>query len=243
MPKRGVTIIEMLVVIVVIAILVTIALPSLRGAKKRAEDIRRLNTTRQLLVATYAYSGANRQYFPYFGVAGEPEAIPAHEGWSFPPQSRYFTRTQLYWASLLVPTYYDANRDSGINLSVENPSAAEDGQPDSIFRTLFALSTTTSAAPAYWDTDEPPDDLALLRATRTTEMSSPSSKGLIVDLLFDTSQRGAIGSSFTRIGMGDGSAARRQWGLADPQNVVSRPYGAIAWEVLSTRHGLRGRDY
>jgi len=75
-------------------------------------------------------------------------------------------------------------------------------------------------------------------------MAYPSSKGLVVDALFDAEDENTDHGIFhARVGMGDGSASRRRWGVDDHANAVLRPFGAIAWEVLSTRDGLRGRDY
>lgn len=245
---RGVTLLEMLIVIVVIGVLTSILLPALFGTRKASQNILRLNTARNLAAATFSYSNNYDLHFPYFGKAHQPTARVSYEGWAFPPTSSYFRRHQLFWASHLVPTYYSNERDELVNLGLRSPYYADDGQPESLFHTLFALTQTTAAAPAYWSGDEPPSDLGLLRNTRRTEMAYPSSKGLIVDLLLDTKRDSGDGTvhsrvAHARVAMGDGSASRRLWGVGGHSNAVVRPYGAVAWDVLSTRDGLRGRDY
>lgn len=241
---RGVTLLELLVVVVVMAVMISILLPALRGSRAASENMRRLNTTRNLVVATFAYTNDYDLQFPYFGQAGDPMARVSYEGWRFRANTSYFGRHWQYWASLLVPTYYSNERDELLNLRLNNLGGAEEDQPEGLFRTLFALSHTTSAAPAYWRNDDPPADLALLRNTRRSEMTFPSSKGLIADLAFDVEDESTDhGTIHARIGMGDGSASRRPWGVEDHAGAVMRPFGAIPWEVMSTRDGLRGRDH
>jgi len=139
---RGVTLLELLVVIAVLAVLISIILPALRGSREVSENLLRLNTTRNLTVATFAYTNDYDLQFPYFGQAGDPMARVSYEGWRFPPGSSYFGRHWLYWASLLVPTYYSAGNDEQVNLRRNNPGAAEEGQPESLFRTLFVFTQT-----------------------------------------------------------------------------------------------------
>jgi len=65
---RGFTLIELLVVIAIIGILASMMLPSLSGAKQRAQIIQCVNNLRQLGLATQMYVDDHRQRFPLTAV-------------------------------------------------------------------------------------------------------------------------------------------------------------------------------
>ena len=60
--KRGFTIIEMLVIIVVIAILMGLLIPAISGGIRRAKKTTELNAIRQVGLAWQLYSGSNREH-------------------------------------------------------------------------------------------------------------------------------------------------------------------------------------
>lgn len=94
-PVRAFTLVELLVVIAVIAVLFSVLLPALSGARQAARDVRCLNNLRQIAASVAAYRGDHRAYpdgFARLGlVASEPGQVQADPVLScpvdpFPPE-------------------------------------------------------------------------------------------------------------------------------------------------------------
>jgi prepilin-type processing-associated H-X9-DG protein/prepilin-type N-terminal cleavage/methylation domain-containing protein len=71
----GFTLVELLVVIGIIAVLVSMLLPTLRGARKAAESVRCASNLKQIHTAMFAYARDNNDYFhvsPNFGLWERP---------------------------------------------------------------------------------------------------------------------------------------------------------------------------
>ena len=72
--SRGFTLVELLVVIGIIAVLISILLPSLSRAREAANRVACLANLRQLAAATLAYVAENRQRLPEAGAGNGPES-------------------------------------------------------------------------------------------------------------------------------------------------------------------------
>src|SRR5688572_32555083 len=62
--RRGFTLVELLVVIGIIALLISVLLPSLQKARSAANRTACLSNQRQLLLAVHMYAGQNKQALP-----------------------------------------------------------------------------------------------------------------------------------------------------------------------------------
>jgi prepilin-type N-terminal cleavage/methylation domain-containing protein/prepilin-type processing-associated H-X9-DG protein len=62
--SRAFTLIEVLVVVAIIALLISILLPSLRIARERAKSVACMSGLRQLGIGAVQYAGANKEYIP-----------------------------------------------------------------------------------------------------------------------------------------------------------------------------------
>lgn len=115
--RRGVTLVEMLVVVAIIATLVGLLLPTVQSARESARGSRCLNNMRQLAVALAGHEAAKREYpvgsesrsFPAY-----PRVTPQHCRWStLAHLAPYFEEQSLLdGLDRSVPLYIDLRPDA-----------------------------------------------------------------------------------------------------------------------------------
>lgn len=237
----GFTLIESLVTVVIVSVLLSLALPSLRKARERAVIAARTNTIQQLGSGLFLYSQDHRQSMPYFATPRDPLGPIRIRETELPPV--YFKTQRWYWASVVVPDYVDVPRHA-----IEPRGRAEYlqdvlGYPDFIIVSSYVITSTAFASPKYWArVDESEwNRNEYYVATRFDDVVFPSQKGLIIADL--TGSGGYTILDGIPVSMADGSA--RAPGLAEfvPERAVERPHGATAFPVVATEDGLAGRDF
>lgn len=233
--RAAFTLIETLVVIAVLAVVLAIALPALRGARNAGKDVDTLSQIRQSIAAIEMYTRSESDYLPYLGVPGDPErGTLAEVPWEHRPPT-YFRGQSLYWPTALLA--------QGLDLSALRKFSIEKRPRRDLVQSFLFLTHAAQARPEYWIGEEPPDDERLYAGVRIDEVVFPSSKGVLLDVdpvLPDHSDvpLGRI------VGFFDGSASMKP--LTNPDALVQgldRPYAAIPWRVLTTERGARGIDY
>jgi prepilin-type N-terminal cleavage/methylation domain-containing protein len=246
MTKRssGVTLLELVIVIAMIAIVAAILLPTLKHARRAAEDAGSAATLRQLGMALQQYAIEHDGSHPYFATPGDP-TTPTHvNGVDMSnTQGSYFLRQSSYWASLILP-YFSGNPELEPVPCFRQHT--HDGQVhQDVVWSRFWMTCTAFAAPEYWDDDlmAPPD--FLLRGTRVTEIRYPSRKGILLDIAghsFDPRrEQEVISSGRIALLLGDGSAGVRNWEPQAP--FVHRPYSSMTYPIMGTVDGLQGTDF
>jgi type II secretory pathway pseudopilin PulG len=246
-PKnaRAFTVIEVLVVLSVIVLVISLALPALARVRQRSREARTLSMLRQLAAGLSLYTADHKETFPYFGTPGDPLAPIVIGGATLPTSEGYFRDQSWHWASVIVPAYCDAPR-SAIEPQGMGQALRDAGYPEHIIRSYYILTYTAFAAPEYW-VEPPPDAIgpALLRATRQSDLLFPSRKGLLLDsslgVVADAQSQRAEAKGYSALA--DGSARTFDWHSLDWTNVVSPPLVPGPLPVMSTRNGLRGIDF
>lgn len=241
------SLVELLVVVVVAGVLAALALPTLAKSMHQARVLKSLSLHRQAVAVLRLYSDDHREAFPYLQTPGDPHGPKRLPGFELRDDVGYFTAAAVYWPNLLrgVHVEHGAAREWGLPDS-EDSNIADGYPPDTIRARLF-LTNTASADPAFWITDEQPEDLSLLRSTAQFQVVFPAEKGLLVDIragLYDPRRAHLAHPGFdASVGWCDGSGRILHWSPEDPTRAVERWFGAKWWQVMATRGGLGGRDF
>jgi prepilin-type N-terminal cleavage/methylation domain-containing protein/prepilin-type processing-associated H-X9-DG protein len=109
-PRRGFTLVELLVVIVIIAVLMALLLPAVQSARESARRSQCTNNLKQIGLALQNYE-SYRKYFPSGYVSQfTTGGIDTGPGWG--------------WAALLLPNLEESNVAGQINfkLAIEDPA-------------------------------------------------------------------------------------------------------------------------
>ncbi|MBX3363503.1 MAG: type II secretion system protein [Phycisphaeraceae bacterium] len=240
--QRAFTLVELLVVMVIMAIVLAIALPPLKGSREAARESRLLSTMRQLGQAIDLYTRDNAQLLPCVVQRGDPYAVPVVRGHAV--SWAYFTAQARLWINLVFPDYLDGPIAQFERPGIRDPEnlGIYSTLPEELVRNEFLMTFTSAASYSYWRDDAFGNPISLsfshLRGQRLDDISHPSRKGLIIHgkglSLVDA--RGLC-----RVVRGDGSAATEQFADLTPTS-ISRPFGANPGPVLTTRDGLNGID-
>lgn len=241
-PREGFSLVELLVVIAVIAVLIAIAPPALRGVIDSARVTRHTLSSRQVYLALMSYTEDFRQTYPYYATPGNFFG-PIIFGETVITDGAYFSTQRYYWATALVPNYIESRT------FIEPPERAtvlaERGRPELILAST-TISSTVHADPGVFTVEWPtqPFDPSVLRPTRTHEVTFPSDKIILIEWwgtpAIAEELRLGVEIGYPAV-FGDGSGQT----YSEPQ-IIQMPSVEVPnlgnIPVRTTLDGLRGRD-
>ncbi len=233
--SEGFTLIELLVLLTIIALLMSLLLPTLAGVRSRAVALASLSNLRQHAAMFASYSLDNAEQYPY--VTDPDATYTILRSGDIVKEALYFD-APWYWNIALAEGYYDADyRHASFRPPRTDPTPF----------TYYVYSATFLAAPEYWN-EETRTGPNQWRSIRASEVLHPAQKGLFRDMyvIRETDNGFAVGEG-VRVGFVDGSAR------SVPARDLTRPYpkGEGDWwgcryqggvHIMHTIDGVRGRD-
>lgn len=142
--RAGFTLMELLVVVAVIALLISILLPSLSRAREQGKSTVCLSNMRNLMLATQMYEQSYDGHFPSAGYYHGGQANEADKSWIIQLANEYGKqRDMLRCPSDLSPFWSQPNPDAvGLNGNPDDPN-----DPGSGFRQTSYASNGYTAYP------------------------------------------------------------------------------------------------
>lgn len=236
--RRAFTLVEVVLVIAILAVLLALVAPSLKGLGRSAKDTLALSNLAQ---HGKVFSVYTHDYADQWPLPTEPDATQTvFYPFDAPVSVRYF-EAHAFWNLALAPQYYDGKP--------LHPSFRYPGE-EAWIGSSYAYSCAFIAESAFWNgaTRTGPSQW---RSTHAYEVLFPANKALLDTNAPSFLRLSGDGTSLRTVdfltGFADGSARRV------PPGAVVPPYdrGDGGWfgsfhahgiEMLDTLDGVRGRD-
>ncbi len=258
-PARAFTLIELMVSIAIIALLISILLPALAGARQSGRRVLALSNARTLGQTFDTYLGQNDDAYPFVPGISDPNfggtEVVFVQWWPTGTMIGTDDPFMLSWAwpgvvSSIAPwtehyaTWVSPGRSTDLPVSYDDrPDDDREADQDISWR----LSNAFLADPKLWG-DQPIDTpRSLLRAVRASEVVFPASKVLAWDthLAYITKRPDLVDDHWDAptpmvFADGHGDALRPQ----EASEPADQPLAQFPERKLAdTPEGVRGRDY
>lgn len=243
---RGLTIIEVIVAVLVLATLVALALAALHGVRRRGREAQDLANMASHARIMHAYTADWADLWPWLVDAREGTGPIRNPARGVELRVPYFGASEL-WNVGLAAAYYEGEHQ---HQAFRSPLALarSDGTP---IGTSYGLVCALLAEPRYWTMSrgDPREECVVMRSGRTR---FPAEKSLLV--------RGSSADSMPGPGAGSADAPRMSVGFVDGHALITsadrldRGYGVADghWEGMvhgtattpgmHTIDGAEGRD-
>lgn len=248
---RGVTLIEVLIVIAIIGVLIGITVPALRGGRSAGGAVVSMANLRGIGVSLTFYAGANSDRYPFIR-GGEPVTVAPPQAGQPLLQCGFSPHWHLegMWPVLMHdaapwPEHFESWLSPGLNRQRLWPMGcglAPDSSGDGGW-VSYRYSNSFIAAPRVWSGqgDATEEDI---RPVRTSEVDHPSSKVVMYDhdMAYHPEEL-TIGTPRPLL-FADGSASQRpDTEAASPveNQLNATQLGARIYH--DTPWGVRGRDF
>ncbi|MCG3122841.1 MAG: hypothetical protein GIKADHBN_01244 [Phycisphaerales bacterium] len=227
--SRGVTIIELVLVIALVGVLMSLAVPTITRTRHRAARLATLATIGSHAKVISAYASDHRDYFPAFT---DPAATYTVLYVDDNPIKLVYFDTYWSWHLALAKDTYGANWGNGM--------FQEDGSGSAIVNSIW-YSSSVGADPAFWN-DTTRTGPTQWRATRFHEVRYTSQKAVFFASKAWSNERRAAPLSFCDGSAEDVPAGRLVPGY--PNGTGDWPGSGLAWPFpgMMTFDGVRGRD-
>lgn len=254
---RGLTLLEVLVVLSILGVLIGITVPAIRQARAAAAVTASLSNLRENVGSLHRWAAAHDDKVP--------RAPEFNEGFSGEPVPLYMFRSPPAdgfihdWGSPgFMTDYFGQERTWHLTLYItgEEPTEAwwKPGVPREDWRIAFQarpfissylLSLAYLAGPEHWVPGAESDQSATMwRDVRLTETDHPSRKALLHDAVFISSGRDDADppSGTAQVGFADGHVGTRD--LSESRSAVKNRWRSmVAQPLAGTERGVRGRDF
>lgn len=242
--RSGVSLIEVVVSVVIISILLSIALPSVRFARLKADSVSNLSDLRSHALVVSMYHGDWRDTFPIYIDPKVGKGILPGAG----IEIGYFSQSP-FWAIPLLEKYYRMQtlgdvfytRRAAVNKELytigDNPS--------------YVYGASFLADPAYWNLETRLAPPMQMRGVRSSEVRFPAQKVLFetIEASVDNLSQNATPTSALLLAFIDASAASVPANRTNA-SVSTGPGFFAPWasgpypmsRVLYTVNGVHGTD-
>lgn len=253
--RRGITLLEVLVVVAIVGLLIAILAPGIGAVRARARNAKDASNLRQHAAVMAQYVGDWRDDYPLFLDPSRPRSTLRWESRERVFEDTMYFLSCLAWPVALSDSYYDGTMAEDAFWSLNEPLPRAESSEWTLSVTSYYYPCAFLARPQYWSpSTRSADPATQTGATRGSEVRFPSSKALLVTtvLTLDRTGPGWPTEELESIGLCDGSAVRVTREEAVAATVFADghwPMGewsahAGDWpRLMHTPDGVYGRDY